>query len=249
MYYWDSGRGEIGLLGLHSHIPTVGRGVSEGTLRFEGDTARARFDLYQPGYGRPARKMGLSWSFRGDDAYREELSEARGGDQLAPMAGWDYSRAEANSTWEPPPAEEAPRPSRRLRAFDRLLASSTWLGRTELSNEQRLSLVSTFEWIAYIDVVRTRLTAQVPASADPLVVEAYLYYHPSADAVRCLALASWGVVYTGDLTVLDDGALQLELEGHDGKRVQRWTARLGHESWTLESVERSIVLEVEAQGC
>ncbi len=45
------------------------------------------------------------------------------------------------------------------------------------------------------------------------VLDAYVYHHPAADELRCLALSRSGAVHEGIVTVLD-GGLELELEGH-----------------------------------
>jgi hypothetical protein len=73
--YWHPGRKQVRLLGLSPFA----RGVSEGTITIEGETADAVFDLYQTG-GR--RKMGLRWTFDGPDKYHATQLEATGPDGL-----------------------------------------------------------------------------------------------------------------------------------------------------------------------
>ena len=60
VFYWHPGRKQVCLLGLSPYAS----GVSEGTIKFEGETADAVFDLYQTGH---RRKMGLRWAFDGPD--------------------------------------------------------------------------------------------------------------------------------------------------------------------------------------
>jgi hypothetical protein len=60
VFYWHPGRKQVRLLG----VSPFARGVSEGTITFEGETAEGVFDLYQT---RGRRKMGLRWTFDGPD--------------------------------------------------------------------------------------------------------------------------------------------------------------------------------------
>jgi hypothetical protein len=59
-------------------------------------------------------------------------------------------------------------------------------------------------------------------------------------------------VYEGDLTVLDGGALQLDLKGYEGDRVVSHVVRfdfendgsLRHRVWFLKGTERTLMLDV-----
>lgn len=75
-------------------------------------------------------------------------------------------------------------------------------------------------------------------------------------ALRCLALSDSGGVYEGVLTVLNSGingsALQLELTGHEGDRVNPLIVRFDFEKdetlrqrvWSLQGTDRTLMLDV-----
>src|SRR5262249_41160413 len=54
VFYWHPGRKQVCLLG----VSPFARGVSEGTIKFDGETADGVFDLYQTGAPQRLRKMG-----------------------------------------------------------------------------------------------------------------------------------------------------------------------------------------------
>jgi hypothetical protein len=118
VFDWHPGRKQVCLLGLSPFA----RGVSEGTIRFEGETADAVFDRYQSG-GR--RKMGLRWAFDGSDKYHEILLEATGPDGLKPMNEWDHVRSKTLTATRPRAAKGAPKPSERLKVLEPFLGH-TW---------------------------------------------------------------------------------------------------------------------------
>lgn len=76
--------------------------------------------------------------------------------------------------------------------------------------------------------------------------------HVAIGALRCLALSSRGGVYEGDLTVLEGGALRLDLKGYEGDRVVPHVVRFGFETdgtlrnrvWFLEGSERTLMLDM-----
>lgn len=57
---------------------------------------------------------------------------------------------------------------------------------------------------------------------------------------------------SSDLTVLDDGALQLDLKGYEGDRVVHYVVRLDfeqdgtlrHRLWSVKGTERTLTLDV-----
>ncbi len=51
------------------------------------------------------------------------------------------------------------------------------------------------------------------------LLDTYFYHHTGTNALRCLTLSSRGGVYEGDLTVLEDGAAQIDLKGYEGDQV------------------------------
>ena len=84
------------------------------------------------------------------------------------------------------------------------------------------------------------------------LLDAYFYHHTGTNALRCLALSNLGSVYEGDLTVLDGGALQLDLKGYEDDRVVQRVVRLDFEQdgtlrnrvWSLDGGNRTLMLDV-----
>jgi len=80
----------------------------------------------------------------------------------------------------------------------------------------------------------------------------------SLPTTRCLALSAGGSVYDGDVTVLDGGALRLDVTGYEGDQVVLHVARFDFEPdgslrervWSLngnegnEGAERTLRLDV-----
>ncbi|MHC5114835.1 MAG: hypothetical protein ACYTGP_10460 [Planctomycetota bacterium] len=232
--YWHPGRREVRLFGMHPDIPGLGRGVMEGTIEFEGDTANAVFDLHQPGHpGAPVRALALRWTFDGPDAYHETLSESTGLGDYATLAEWDHVRSTTLTAPRALPAGGPPRPSNNLEVFEPLL------GRTWEAVADGHHLQSTFEWVPYLDVIALRTMARADDAESTHVLDAYLYHHVGTDTLRCLALSESGGVYEGDVTV-EGGALRMDLAGYEGQRIVPYVVRLDFEAdGTLRTRVRS----------
>ncbi len=245
VFYWHPGLKQVCLLGLSPFA----RGVSEGTIQFDGETADAVLDLFQTG-GR--RKMGLRWAFDGPDKYRETLLEATGPDGLKPLAEWDLVRSKAAPAKRAPTAGEAPKPSERLKVLEPFLGH-TWEAKGDRATGKAVHIQSTFEWVPYAEAIYARVVAPSQDGEPRHLVDAYFYHHTGKDALRCLALSDRGGVYEGDLAVLDGGALQLDLKGYEGDRVAPLVVRfdfeqdgtLRHRVWSLKGTERSLMLDVQ----
>ncbi len=244
VFYWHPGQKQVCFLGLS---PAVG-GVSEGTIRFDEETADGVFDLYQT-HGR--RKMGLRWAFDGPDKYHDILLEETGPEGLQPMNEWDHFRSEGPPAPRPRFAEEAPRPSGRLKVFESLLGH-TWEAKVERDTGDALPIRSTFEWIPYANGIHARTVAVTGNREATHLLDAYVFNHTGTGAVRCLALSDRGGVYEGDVTVLDGGALQLDLKGYEGDQVVPRVLRFDFEKdgtlrqrvWSLEGTGRKLMLDV-----
>ena len=242
--YWHPGRKQVCLLSLHPDVPGIGPGVGEGTIRFEGETAVAAYDLYQR---RGRRKMGLRWAFDGPDKYHATLLEATGTAGFKPLVEWDYVRVKTR----PRGAEAAPKPSEHLKVLEPLLGR-TWEAKGDGAAGDAFQIRSTFEWVPYADYVYARVLAPGKDGGLPHLLDAYLYHHTGTGALRCLALSERGGVYEVDLTVLDAGALQLDLKGYEDDRgvphvvrfdfERDWTLR--HRVWSLKGPEHTLLLDV-----
>lgn len=240
--YWHPGRKEVRLLGLE---PVAG-GVAEGTITFAGGAADGVFDLHQSA-GR--RRMGLRWAFDGPDKYRDTLLEATGPAGLEPLAEWDHVRTTPPATPRPRAVEGA-KPSKHLKALEPLLGH-TWEAKGDWAAGGAVHVRTTFEWVPLADAVYLRVLAPGQGGEPGHLLDAYLYHHTGAKALRVLALSGRGGVYEGDVTALD-GALQTELKGYEGGRVVAHVVRLDFEPggalrqrvWSLEGAARTLRLDV-----
>lgn len=240
--YWHPGRREVRMLGLHQDIPSIGRGVMEGTLTFVDTSFRARVDLEQQNRPRKPRTLAGRWDFEGPGRYRETLSEAEGPEApFAELAAWDYVH-DASLTPEGPLPPAALEVSANLRALAPLVGG-TWSAGGDVPARS-----ATLDWLPLVEVVRLRLPSAT--SAEPLL-EAYLFHHPTRDVLRCLALSADGGVHEGELETPEDGSLRLRLTRHDDDGSATydvllepgadgaWHARVGR----IESEQRTAILD------
>jgi hypothetical protein len=225
----------------------VARGVTEGTIKFEGDNAEGTFDLYQTG-GR--RKMGRRWTFDGPDKYHETLLEATGTDGLKPLTAWDHVRSRPPATPRPRTVEGA-KPSKHLMALEPLLGR-TWEAQGEWVAGGAFYTRTSFEWVPLADAIYARVLTPSKDGEPGHLLDAYFYHHTGTGTLRCLALSARGGVYEGDLSSLDGGALQIDLKGYEGERVIPLVVRLEFDQdrtlrqrvWALDGTKRSLLLDV-----
>lgn len=245
LFYWHPGRQQVCLLGLSPFA----RGVSEGTMRFEGEIADAVFDLYQtPGL----RKMSLHWDFDGRDRYFETLLEASGSSEYSLLNGpLKYNRIRTLTPSAERTDVEAPKPSKQMEALEALVGH-TWQTKGGWTGGDAFHLQTTFEWIPYADYIHGRTFALTPGAEPMILFDLFLYHHTGTDTLRCLALSKWGGVHEGDLTVQDSGALQLDLESHEGDQVVEQVMRfqfeedgsLRHRIGSVDGAEDTPLLDV-----
>jgi hypothetical protein len=245
--YWHPGRKQARLLGIHPDVPGVGRGVSEGTFKFEGETAEAIIDLYQP---RGRRNIARRWVFDGLDRYHATLLEATGRDRYVPLTEWDYARSKTPTPARPRTALETSKPSERLKALEPLLGR-TWEAKGNWATGDALHAQTTFEWVPLLDAIYASVVAPSKDGKPTHVLDAYFYHHLGVNRLRCLALSNRGGVYEGDLTVLS-GGLQLDLKGYEGDRVIAQVVQFEFEKggtlrnrvWNVNGAERSLMLDI-----
>ena len=232
--YWHSARKQVRLL----ELSPFARGVGEGTIKFEGETVDADFDLHQTG---GLRKLRLRWAFDGRDKLHETLSEATGPARFVTLVELDHVRAKPPAAARPRTVDGA-KPSARLKALEPL-RGHTWEAKGAWAAR------SSFEWVPLADAIYVRVVA--PGKDGEHLLDAYVYHHTGAKVLRCLALSSGGV-YEGDVSVLDGGALQLDLKGYEGERVETRVVRFDFEKdgplrqrvWSLKGTERTLLLDV-----
>jgi hypothetical protein len=148
--YWHPGRKQVCLFGMDPFA----RGVWEGTIKFEGETASGVFDLYQTG---DRRKIGLRWAFEGPDKFRETLLEARGTAGFQPLVEWNYVRSKT-PTARPSAAEAALKPSERLKVLEAVLGR-TWEAKGHWAAGNAFHILTTFDRIPLIDAIYARVVA------------------------------------------------------------------------------------------
>lgn len=245
--YWHPGRKQVRLLGLSP----VARGVSEGTIKFDGETANGVCDLYQTG---GLRKMGLRWVFDGPDKYHDTLLEATDSTGLKPLAAWDHIRSRTSTATRPPVAGAVPKPSEHLKPLEAFLGHP-WEARGQWATGNAFQLQSTFEWIPYADAIYARVLMLSKDGEPTHLLDAYLYHHTGANVLRCLALSNLGGVYEGDVTVQAGDALQFDMKGYEGDQVVSRVVRFDFEKdgnlrqriWSLKDTERTLMLDVRHQ--
>lgn len=244
-FYWHPGRNQVCLLGLNPYA----RSVAEGTIKFADESADAVIDLHQTG-GR--RKMGLRWDFDGPDKYHEILLEETGSEGFKPLAEWDHVRSKGPPVPPPPAAAETPKLAERLKAFEPLFGH-TWEARGDWPTKEAFHIQTTFEWVPYADGIYARVLAPIKDGAPTHLLDAYFYHHTGTGALRCLTLSNRGGVYEGDLTVLDNGALQFDLKGYAGDQIVPHVVRFDfapdgtprQRVWSVNGTERTLLLDVE----
>lgn len=254
VYYWHPGRKQVSMLGLSPFKD----GVSEGTLKFEGDAAEAVVDLYQAGHH---RKMGLRWNFDGPDKYHEVLLESIDGKGLNPLAEWDYIRSNTPHA-KRPNATDTLKLSEPLQVFHRLMGR-TWNTKGQWGGGDAYHIETTFEWVPLANAIYARMHALRGNGSPMHVMDAYVFHHTGTGRLRCLALSKWGDwpeaisgVYEGDVTMKEGGAFELELKGYEGERVDSISMRfdfekggsLHQQGWTLEGDRRTPKLDVRHAG-
>ena len=154
----------------------------------------------------------------------------------------DHVRSKPPATPRPRTVEGA-KPSERLKALEPLLGH-TWEAKGEWAAGDAFHIQSTFEWVPLADAIYVARACAGQGRRAHLL-DAYVYHHTGANVLRCLALSNRGGVYEGDLTVLDGGALQLDLKGYEGDRVVPHVVRfdfekdgtLRHRVWSLKGTE------------
>lgn len=249
--YWHPGHDRVCVMSMHGDIPGVGRGITEGTMTFEGDSDFCISDLYQPP-GR--RKIGNRRTFDGPDKYREELLED-GGQGLQPLNSWNFVRVRDRVvTKVNKPEEASPELPAHLTFFEPLIGRE-WEAMCEsigvLASERAVPVVTTFKLIASLEVMFVRVSAPGKDGEATNLMEAYFYHHLGTGKVRCLALSQDGGVYEGDVTMAGERSLQIDLKGYTGERVMPMVVQLDVEAdgtlrsraWSVEGTERTVVMD------
>lgn len=254
-YYWHPVRKEIRTLGVCS----VWRGVSEGTMTFDGSKAEGAFDLHQTG---GTRNMGHRWTFDGPDTFHDQLLE-KGPRGYEVMVEWDRHRVAVASVDEPAVPKNLlldVRPSSLLRPLATLLGNA-WQtqaqkGAAEPMPASDLSLRTTFEYVPYVDAIYGRVETLDLGGTPSHAMDLYLYHHTDARVLRCLAVANSndgdGIVYEGDITPGDNGRwLRLDLRAHRSSGVSVIEVRIDFEppggarfrAWSTEGKERTLLFD------
>jgi hypothetical protein len=175
---------------------------------------------------------------------------------LKPLAEWDFVRIKERPVSRPGTAEEAPKNlAKHVKVFETLLGR-TWEARGEAKGNSATAtafhIQTTFESVSSLAVITARVVAPSKDGESAHLLDAYFYHHLGTNALRCLALTNQGGVYEGTWTVLDDGALQLDLTSCEGDRVVSRVVRfnfekdgtLRHRVWPLKGAEGALMLDI-----
>ncbi len=248
VYYHEPQQGHIALLGMHRDIPGIGRGLSEGTISFDGDTAEGVFDLHQsvsPTGNAVHRKMALKWSFTANEHYIDTLLEesGRGFDTLA-----EWKRVRSDDLTPLPAVTEADaKPSGPFDAFTPLVGRD-WHSTIESPSGESLRIRTDVEWIPYVQAIRARISTQAEGKEPTAILEAFLYRHPAAGTLHALVLSSDGTVYKGSLSVENSGELHFDLTSSSGSQLLARINPNGDTArtriWSTPNTERTLLLDV-----
>ncbi|MFN0241684.1 MAG: hypothetical protein ACKVWV_02220 [Planctomycetota bacterium] len=225
------------------------RSVSEGSVRFDAQSAETVADLFQIGV---RRKLVTRWDFEGPDQYHSTLLEEIAPGRLETLVEFDHFRSETLTRVSTPPADAPPKPSEYLTAFEPLLRD-TWESDGHWVTGDAVRTRSNFEYVPYSDAIYARVIAPTTDGEPAHLLDAYVFHHTGANALRCLALSNRGGVYEGDVTVVEGGALQLDLKGYAGDQVVPYSVRFDFAPdatvrsrvWSLAGSERTLVLDVQ----
>lgn len=249
VYFHDPQQNRIELLGMHRDIPGIGRGLSEGTISFDGDTAEGVFDLHQsasPTGNAAHRKMALKWSFTENAHYTDTLLEDSGRG-FATLAQWKRVRSD-ELTPLPAVAEADAKPSGPFAAFTPLVGRD-WHSTIESTSGEALRIRTHVEWIPYVQAIRARISTQAEGKEPTAILEAFLYRHPAAGTLHALVLSSDGTVYKGSLSSNRSDELRFDLRSTGRERSHATVSfegagpRLRVRSGTVS--DRSLLLDLQ----
>ena len=179
--YWHPGHKQVRSI----QLSTYAAGVAESAIAFDGENAEAVTDMYQTG---DRRKLKSRWKFDGPDKYHDELLETTSGREgYFLLAEWDWVRIATR----PRDVEQAPKVSEHLKPFEPLLGG-TWESKIEAklawAPGAPLQLQSSSEYVPLANGIYIR-TLALTKDAEPMhLLDAYIYHHTGANALRCLAL-------------------------------------------------------------
>jgi hypothetical protein len=249
VFYWHPARKAVCLLGLSPYM----KGVSEGTMQFDGATGEAVFVIHQ---GERLRSMGLEWTFDGPDRYDETLLEAvPASAEFGVLNGpLEFNRFPTRTTPAPPIAPDegvVPKPSQDLQVLAPIMGGA-WERTGEWVTDGDVQITSTLEWVPYADYIHVRSSAATEGGKPTHLLDAYIYHHNGTGRLRCLALSNGGGVYDGAVTVLDGGSVQLDMWGFEGDFATNYVVRLdfGQDGtlrdrvWSVEGDVRTLILDL-----
>ncbi|MFN0136364.1 MAG: hypothetical protein ACKVS9_09650 [Phycisphaerae bacterium] len=262
-YYWHPSRKEVRMLGVCS----VFRGVSEGTITFDGSKAEGTFDHHQLA---GTRELGLRWKFDGPDTFHDQLLE-KGPRGYELMVEWDRHRVAAVSADEraaPKDVMLVERPSKLLSPLAKLLGA-VWQtqakpGAAAPRSVGDLPVRASFEYVPHVDAIFGRVQTLDAGGTPSHAMDLYLYHHTRARALRCLVLAiddaGEAIVSEVDVTPIDSGrSLRLDVREQRSGGVSALEARIDFEAarvgvgaeralrvrlWKTDGQERSVFVDL-----
>lgn len=254
VYYWHPTLREVRLLSVGS----VMRGVGEGMIRFEGDTAESVFTLNQSGGPRNLRD---SWTFAGPDKYHDELSE-KVRDDYELLAGWDRERVDAAAPAEPATAPfltAGSTPSEFMRPLEKVLGQA-WVSIAAAGTDaprpaDEVRTRTKFEYVPHADAIYGRVEVIGADGVSSHAMDVSLYHNTGTRGLRVLALGGGrdgASVYEGDIVPAADGmSLAIRLTEHRSTGQQAMEVRVEFEEdgtawvqvWRVNGHDRTSVMD------
>ncbi|MBL8900809.1 MAG: hypothetical protein JNM84_24470 [Planctomycetes bacterium] len=205
-------------------------GVSEGRFEIAGDEAAGRFELFQQGQH---RRMELRWLFTGRDHYRETLLEETSPGRVEELTSWDHLREAAPSPQIASAEDLVAQPSARWSAI-RAWIGKSWGVESRDGSLEGSRAEAKLRWIPQIDALELQVARVAPDGTAERLWEVVLYHHPGLEALRCFALFASGEVATGEVRVLEENEVELELEEETSARtIARRVRILGEQGGEL----------------
>lgn len=234
--YWDASREQMRSLAVSQYR----EGVAESVVTGEDEQVELITDMYQ---WTDHRKLKSRWTFQGADRYHDELMESTGPDGYFPLASWDWERVALPAVPRVYDVDGVSRPSEKLKVFAPLL-DHVWKATVD-GREVR----TRFQWIPLSNVVCVRIESVTEKGEREALLDAYVFYHSGHSKLWCVALADGGVVREGEVTMGEDGAVDVELKGQDAAQSVRLDFALDGtvrgRVWSQDGDERALVLDVK----
>lgn len=254
VYFWHPTLKEVRLLSVGS----VRRGIGEGRIAFDGDSAESVFTLKQSS---GTRHLMERWTFTGPGTYRDELSE-RVGSEYEVLSAWDRARVDAvkpDVQVAIPLLAPSSTPSELMHPLARVLGSM-WAsiaapgGSGSDDDEPRIR--TSFDYVPNADMILGRVEMSSDDNVSSHAMDIYLYHDTGTRMLRCLGLHGdpWNgpSVYEGDIAPASDGeSLTMRMTEHRSSGQRTLESRIDFEKnsrlrlrvWSRQDQELTLIVD------